>query len=102
MSNKPPSSALLQVPHVLRIKMLNDRLNGFRYPTIKSLLKPAKVAAAERVVAEWEAKNEAFMQAQRDAHKARVDAIRDCMILGDAEKAVTLLRELDSMAAKKS
>lgn len=95
------SNPLATVPYRERLKLLDQRLRDVRYPTIKPLPKPTKVQAAERVVAEWEAKNEAHIQAQRDAHKAKMNRIKDEVILGNAEEAVRLLRELDAEASKK-
>ncbi len=95
------SNSLATVPYRERLKLLDQRLRDVRYPTIKQMVKPAKVQAAERVVADWEAKNEAYMQTQRDAHRAKMSRIKDEVILGNADEAVRLLRELDAEVSKK-
>ena len=53
--------------------------------------KPAKVKAAEKVVAEWDERNEAAREAHYAKHQAKVREIEDALILGDGDKVVKLL-----------
>lgn len=55
---------------------------------------PAKVAAAEKVWNEWVAKSEARDDAQRDAHRAKINEVQDAMIAGDMLRVVALLQKL--------
>lgn len=83
-----------QLPYRDRAKLVRERLQHLRYPSIASLPKPAKVLAAEKVVSEWEAKNSAHADAQRAAFREKRNAVSDALILGDMKKAIDLLQKL--------
>ena len=91
MSTKKTASITL-LPYRERVKLVQQRMQAMQYPKTTPLPKPARVAAAEKLVREWEAKNAAHCDAQRQAHKEKRAAIADALILGDMEKAVSLLR----------
>ncbi len=91
MSTKKTENLTL-LPYRERVKLVQQRLQAMAYPTTTSLPKPAKVAAAEKLLREWEAKNEAHCEAQRQAHRAKRAAIADALILGQMDRAVELLR----------
>ncbi len=91
MSTKKTENLTL-LPYRERVKLVQQRLQALAYPKTTSLPKPAKVAAAEKLLREWEAKNEAHCEAQRQAHRAKRAAIADALILGQMDKAVELLR----------
>ena len=90
--DKPQNITLL--PYSERVKLVRERLNSLRYHKVDSLTKPAKVLAAEKVVHDWEQKNQDHENAQRDAWRAKLHAVQDAMIVGDMAKAVDLLQKL--------
>ena len=80
------------IPYNTRLKIIRERLaRARRAERYESIPKPAKVKAAEKVLAEWEARNDAAREAHYAKHQARVRAIEDALILGDGEKVVKLL-----------
>lgn len=87
---------IAQLPYRERAKLVRERLQHLRYPSITSLPKPAKVLAAEKIVAEWEERNSAHADAQRAAFREKRNAVSDALILGDMQKAVALLQKLDN------
>lgn len=95
MSTKPKANEFTLLRYSERIKLVRERLTSLRHFYPKSLAKPAKVAAAEKVVQEWEQKNFAHEDAQRDAHRAKLHAVQDALILGDVPKALALLQKAE-------
>lgn len=91
MSTKKTENLTL-LPYRERVKLVQQRMQALAYPKTTNLPKPARVAAAEKLLREWEAKNEAHCEAQRQAHRAKRAAIADALILGQMDKAVELLR----------
>lgn len=91
MSTKKAENLTL-LPYRERVKLVQQRMQAMQYPKTTPLPKPAKVVAAETLLREWEAKNEAHCEAQRQAHRAKRAAIADALILGQMDKAVELLR----------
>lgn len=91
MSTKKTENLTL-LPYRERVKLVQQRMQAMQYPKTTPLPKPAKVVAAEKLLREWEAKNEAHCEAQRQAHRAKRAAIADALILGQMDKAVELLR----------
>ena len=88
------SEGITLLPYRERVKLVQERMRGLRAPKTKPLNKPARVTAAETVWREWEAKNEAHVDAQRDAHRAKLREIQDALIVGDMVQAVMLLQRL--------
>ena len=82
------------LPYSERVKMVRERLRGMSYPKTAPLPMPAKVAAAEKVYREWQAKAQAHEDAQRAAHRAKLNEVQDAMIVGDMVKAVALLQKM--------
>lgn len=94
MTTKPKTENITLLPYAERVKLVRERLSGLRYCKPTPLPKPAKVAAAEAVYREWEKKAEAHEDAQRTAHRAKLNEVQDALIVGDMLKAVTLLQRL--------
>lgn len=94
MTTKPKTDNITLLPYSERLKLVRERLNGLRYPKTKPLPKSAKVQAAEKVWNEWVSASEAHIDAQRDAHRAKLNEVQDAMIVGDMAKAVQLLQRL--------
>ncbi len=90
------TDTILALPYRERLKLMQERLHGLTYAKVKPLTKPNRVVLAEKVVSEWEAKNEKHEEAQRVAHRKALNEIRDAMILGDAKRAVELMRKLEA------
>jgi hypothetical protein len=82
------------IPYNVRIKIIRERLNRARRAQVTSLPKPAKVKAAEKIVSEWEEKEDAHRQAQYDKHREKVREIENAVLLGDNEKVVKLLTDM--------
>ena len=91
MSTKKTDNLTL-LPYRERVKLVQERMQAMQYPKTTPLPKTAKVAAAEKLLREWEEKNEAHCEAQRQAHRTKRAAIADALILGQMDKAVELLR----------
>ena len=80
------------IPYNTRIKIIRERLaRARRTERFAGIPKPAKVKAAEKVVAEWDERNEAAREAHYAKHQAKVREIEDALILGDGDKVVKLL-----------
>lgn len=80
------------IPYNTRIKIIRERLaRARRAERFADIPKPAKVKAAEKVVAEWDERNEAARGAHYAKHQAKVREIEDALILGDGDKVVKLL-----------
>ena len=94
MTTKPNTENITLLPYAERVKLVRERLAGLRYCKSAPLPKPAKVVAAEKVWNEWVAKSEAHHDAQRDAHRAKLNEVQDAMIVGDMLRAVALLQKL--------
>lgn len=92
MTTKTKTENITLLPYRERVKLVQQRLQALAYPKTTPLPKPAKVAAAEKLLREWQAKDDAHQDAQRAKHREQRAAIADALILGDMEKAVTLLR----------
>jgi hypothetical protein len=80
------------LPYRERVKLVQQRMLALQFPKTKALPKSAKVLAAEKVVREWEEKNDAHCDRQRQAHRSKRAAIADALILGRMEDAVKLLQ----------
>lgn len=93
MSTKKPENITL-LPYSERVKLVRERLANLRRPKVVELPKSAKLQAAEKLVREWEDKNEAHEAAQRDAWRAKLHEVQDALIVGDMQKAVALLQKL--------
>lgn len=85
---------IVLLPYNERVKLVRSRLSSLRYPKIEPLKKPAKVVAAQKIVDEWAEKETAHEDAQRLAHKQKLHAIEDALIVGDMLKAVELMSKL--------
>jgi quinol monooxygenase YgiN len=51
--------------------------------------------AAEKLVNEWEEKCAAHDRQQRSEHRQKLNAITDALIVGNMQKAVTLMQKLE-------
>jgi hypothetical protein len=94
MATKISNQGMALLPYSERVKLVRERLNGLRRPKVESLSKPAKVLAAEKLVSEWEEKNDAHEEAQRTAWRAKLHEVQDQLIVGDMARAVLLLQKL--------
>jgi hypothetical protein len=94
MSTKPKTENITLLPYGERLKLVRERLNGLRHPKTTPLPKSEKVQAAQKVWDEWVANSEAHIDAQKDAHRAKLNDVQDAMIVGDMAKAVALLQKL--------
>ena len=80
------------IPYNARIKIIRERLaRAYRTKPFAGIPKPAKVKAAEKVVAEWDERNKSAREAHYAKHQAKVREIEDALILGDGDKVVKLL-----------
>lgn len=80
------------VPYTTRLKIVRERLAiARRANRYENIPKPAKVQAAEKVLAEWKARDDAARDAHYAKHQAKVREIEDALILGDVEKVLKLL-----------
>lgn len=93
MSTKKTENITL-LPYSERVKLVRERLANLRRPKVVALPKPAKVQAAEKLLREWEQKNEAHEDAQRDAWRAKLHEVQDALIMGDMARAVNLMQRL--------
>ncbi len=94
MSTKPRTENITLLPYRERVKLVRDRLSGFRQPKVTDLPKPARVLAAEKVVGAWNEKNAEHRDAAYQAWRAKRNEIEDALIVGDTDKAVKLLQQL--------
>lgn len=94
MTMKPKTENITLLPYAERVKLVRERLTGLRSCKTTPLPKPAKVAAAEAVYREWQKKAEAHEDAQRAAHRAKLNEVQDALIVGDMLTAVALLQRL--------
>lgn len=77
-------------------KILADRLRRLHYRHVfEDLPKSKRVLAAEAVIAEWEERNEAAKDKARDAARAKIREIQNEALLGNLEKVVKLLNEIE-------
>lgn len=82
------------LPYSERVKLVRERLANLRRQKVTPLPKPAKVQAAEKLYREWEQRAEAHEDAQRDAWRAKLHEVQDALIVGDMQKAVSLMQKL--------
>lgn len=94
MTTKTKTENITLLPYRERVKLVRERMANLRRPKVASLPKPAKVRAAEKTLREWEAKNEAHEDAQRDAWRAKLHEVQDALIVGDMARAVALMQRL--------
>lgn len=94
MSKTTKTENITLLPYAERVKMVRERLRGLQWPKTTPLPMPAKVAAAEKTLKEWQDKARAHEDAQRAAHRAKLNEVQDAMIVGDMLKAVSLLQKL--------
>lgn len=93
---KANTDTILALPYRDRVKLVQERIKSLQCYSFKPLPKPARVAAAEKLVSEWEDKNEAHDRQQRSEHRQKLNAITDALIVGDMQKAVTLMQRLEA------
>jgi hypothetical protein len=94
MTTKTKTENITLLPYSERVKLVRERLANLRRPKVVALPKPAKVQAAEKLLREWEQKNEAHEDAQRDAWRAKLHEVQDALIVGDMTRAVSLMQRL--------
>lgn len=82
------------LPYRERVKLVQMRLQSLRHPKVTRLPKSARVVAAEKVVADWQARDDEHEKTQRDTHRAKLNEVQDALIVGDMLKAVSLLQKL--------
>jgi hypothetical protein len=93
---KANTDTILALPYRDRMKLVQERIKSLQRYSFKPLPKPARVAAAEKLVREWEDKNEVHDRQQRSEHRQKLNAITDALIVGDMQKAVTLMQRLEA------
>ncbi len=93
---KANTDTILALPYGTRVKLAQERIKFIQHYSCKPLPKPARVAAAEKLVIEWEEKQQAHDRQQRSEHRQKLNAITDALITGDMQKAVTLLQKLEA------
>lgn len=96
MSTKDKSTGITLLPYSERVKLVRSRLNGLRWPLVKSLPKPQKVQAAEKLLNDWHERDRAHREAELDKWRARRHEVEDALILGDTAKAMALLKALEA------
>ena len=85
----------IPLPYNTRLKVIRERLNrARRAERFKQIPIPAKVEAAQKIVADWEDRNMAASEAHYAKHTKKVREVEDAMILGDGEKVVALLNAM--------
>ena len=94
MTTKPKTENITLLPYSERVKLVRERLANLRRPKVTALPKPAKVQAAEKLLGEWERKNDEHQEAQVAAHRAKLHEVQDALIVGDMARAVTLMQRL--------
>ena len=94
MTTKPKTENITLLPYRERVKLVRERLSGFRQPRVSDLPKPARVVAAEQVVDAWCKKNTEHRDAAYQGWRMRKNEIEDALIVGDTDKAVKLLQQL--------
>lgn len=93
---KANTDTILALPYRDRVKLAQDRIKSLQRYTFKPLPKPARVVAAEKLVREWEEKDAAHDRQQRSEHRQKLNAITDALIVGDMQRAVTLMQRLEA------
>jgi hypothetical protein len=93
---KASTDTILALPYRDRVKLAQDRIKWLQRYSFKPLTKPARVVAAERLVREWEEKEAAHDRQQRSEHRQKLNAITDALIVGDMQKAVTMMQQLEA------
>ncbi len=91
IATKTKTDNITLLPYRERVRLVQERLRDLARPKVTPLPKPARVVAAEKLAQEWDKKNDAHMEAQRAKHRAKKNEITDALIVGDMEKAVSLL-----------
>lgn len=81
------------LPYRERVKLIRERLSGMRWPKHTDIPKSKRVLAAEKVMNEYNERNEKARRAGEDAHRERRNAVQDALILGDTETALKLLKQ---------
>ena len=84
------------LPYAQRVKLVQDRMRDLERPKIVDLPKSKRVIAAEKVVADYDYRNEAYTNDQRRASYTKLNLIRDALIVGDMVKAVELLNKYEA------
>lgn len=85
------------IPHQERVKIIRERLRKLRMrERFTPLPKSKRVLAAEKVVEEWEERNEWAENAHYEKHRAQVCEVENALILGDMVKVVELLTKLET------
>jgi hypothetical protein len=93
---KANTDTIMALPYRDRVKLAQERIKSLQRYTFKPLPKPARVVAAEKLVREWEEKDAAHDRQQRSEHRQKLNAITDALIVGDMQKAVTLMQRLEA------
>lgn len=93
---KASNTNITSLPYRDRVKMAQERIRSVQRPAIKSLPKPARVVAAEKLVQEWEEKAQEYERKQRAEHREKLNAVTDALIVGDMAKAVNLLQKMEA------
>lgn len=83
-----------------RLKLFKLRLDKLKWAQCTDLPKPVEVQQAEEAVRAWSIANGEHRRKQSDEHQRNFEAISDAMLLGDMEKALTLLQKLEASRRK--
>lgn len=93
---KANTDTILALPYRDRVKLAQERVKSLQRYTFKPLPKPARVVTAEKLVRQWEEKEQEHDRKQRSEHRQKLNAITDALIVGDMQKAVTLMQRLEA------
>jgi predicted RNase H-like nuclease len=93
MTTKTKSENITLLPYSERVKLVRERLANLRRPKVTPLKKPASVESAEKRLRAWEAQNDAHLDAQVAAHRAKLHEVQDALIVGDMARAVALMKQ---------
>lgn len=87
-TKKEPS----MIPYSEKVRIIRERLRrANRFVRPEEPAKPAKVAAAEKVLDAWEKRCESAEEKARERHRAKVREIENALLMGDSKKVVALL-----------
>lgn len=96
MTTKKPTPQTTKA-QPLRIKILRDRLRALpSWARVKDLSKSEKVRKAMETTAAYHNANIAHRTKQAEDYRAKCRAVGDAIVLGDFEKALTLLQKLEA------
>lgn len=90
------SGDITLLPYRERVKLVQQRVAHLRWPSVPDLPKNARVLAAEKVLAEYQKRNQEHEDKVRLGRRQKLNAITDALIVGDMKTAVLLLQKLEA------